>query len=210
MGSAMSIGLMMGGLNAAGTLLGAASQSREMAAQADAAKRQAANYEAQAKEAADRGRIEAAEIDAKKSGLRKRHNETEARNKTLLGVGNVDMASGSALDTAKGNAEMFAADIGDNAYSRVLKEWETERNKERLENAAAQSRAQADAYESQSSQWAPGLLQTVLSGASGFASGYGMAGGSLKDLWGGGQKLGAIDFAKKASGIAQKSMASFK
>lgn len=202
MGSAMSIGLMMGGLNAAGALMGGVSQSRQAQAQADAARRQAAGYEAQAKEAQDRGRIEAAEIDAKKSAMRKAYEETQGRNKTLLGVGNVDMASGSALDTAQGNAEMFAADIGDNAYSRVLKEWETERSAERLKSAAGQARAQADAYSRQAGQWAPGLLQAVLSGASGFASGYGMAGGSLRDLWSGGAS-GAlqsnIDLAQKAS-----------
>lgn len=215
MGSAMSIGLIMGGLNAAGSLMGAASQSRQAQAQADAARKQAANYEAQAREAQDRGRIEAAEIDAKKSGMRKNYEETQARNKTLLGVGNVDMASGSALDTAQGNAEMFAADIGDNAYARVLKEWETERNTERLKAAADQSRAQADAYSRQAGQWAPGLLQTVLSGASGFASGYGLAGGSLKDLWGGaaagqGALQENIDMIGKVKSAAFKAAQNFK
>lgn len=205
MGSAMSIGLMMGGLNAAGALLGSANQNASMKAQADAAKRQAANYEIQAKEAADRGRIEAAQIDQRKSELRKRHDENEARNKTLLGVGNVDMASGSAMDVAKGNAENFAADIGDNAYSRILKEWETDRNKERLQAAADQSRAQADVYAKQSRQWAPGLLGAVLSGASGFASGYGMAGGSLKSLWGGAAANPSYD----PEGIMSKTVKAF-
>lgn len=197
MGSAATIGMLMGGLNAAGTLLGGVQQSRQMQANAEQARAQARNYETQAKEAEERGRIEAKQIDEQKSRLRKTYADTAARNRTLLGAGNVDMQSGSALDMQEGNIENFSADIADNAYAKAMKEWETKTNSSRLLAAADNSRAQASAYQSQGSNLFPTLLNTAISGATGFASGYSMAGGSLKSLW---SREGEKAAAKAAGG----------
>lgn len=195
MGSAMSIGLIMGGLNAAGSLLQASRQNAELNAQAANAEQQARNYELMAKETADKGRVEAAQIDAQKSRLRRAYNETQGRNRSLLAAGNVDMTSGSAADSESGNVEMFAADMGDNAYNRILKEWETANNKARLEASAGAYHDQASSLRSQASgSWLPSLLNTAISGASGFASGYSLAGGSLKSLFGSSHKFGTANY----------------
>lgn len=183
MGSAMSIGLALGGLNAASTLLNAGAQSGQLAAQAEAQKAQARNYELQARETAERGALEARQIDARKSQLRRQYQDAQSRNRTLLATGNVDMTSGSAMDTARGNAETFSADMGDNAYERIMKIYETDQSVNRLNVAAQNSRKQASALRSQSDNWLPTLLNTAISGTTGFASGYTMAGGSLKSLW---------------------------
>lgn len=183
MGSAATIGLVMGGLNAVSSLSQASHQHANSQAQADAARAQAKMYQQQARQAEDVGRAEAQAQEEQKSKLRRQYQDTMSRNKSLLAAGNVDSSSGSALQTAEGNIEQFAQDMGDNAYSVAMKEWETRENSKRLKASAQTQKDMASAYQSQANNWFPSLLNTAISGASGFASGYSMAGGSLKNLW---------------------------
>lgn len=183
MGSAMTIGAVMGGLNAAGSLINSAQQSAQFQSQANAAKAQARVYEQQARQREETGRVEAQRQDEQKSKIRKAFEDLQSRNRSLLGAGNVDMTSGSALQVAQGNIENFSQDMGDNAYATAMKEWSARQDAERLKTSAANARAQADSLTKQSYNAFPSLLNAAISGASGFASGYTMAGGSLKNLW---------------------------
>lgn len=171
MGSAMTIGMLMGGLGAASTVAGSIGQNQQ-------ARAQARSLEAQARSARIQGEAEAAKIDRQKIQMRRQYEDTQGRNRSLLAAGNVDMSSGSAARTEAGNISRFAADIGDNAYARAMKLWETKASEETMKAQASNVRKSA-----------PGVLGTLLnaaiSGAGGFASGYSMAGGSLRGLFGG-------------------------
>lgn len=190
MGSAMTLGLVMGGMNAASSLMGSEAQARAQSAQAKgqqaAMNAQAKNLESQARLEEDRGRIEAGEIDRRKSKMRRDFEDTQAKNRSLLAAGNVDMASGSAADVAEGNISLFAQDLSDNAYQKALKEWETKTSAANLKTQAANARASADWYGEQASQASPlpSLLSAAITGAGSFASGYSMAGGKLGSLFG--------------------------
>lgn len=181
MGSAMTIGLLMGGLSAASSLASRQGQAAQLEAQADAVKGQAARAQVQ-------GEVEAREIERRKVQMRREYEATQARNRVQLGAGNVDMTSGSAAGIAQGNIASFANDIGENAYSKALKEWETKVNVNTLKAQEEGYRRQAERQQ----EALPSILDAAISGASGFASGYSMVGGSLANLFGGKQSATAL------------------
>lgn len=108
-----------------------------MAAQAEATRKQA-------QRAAMQGKSEAERIDAQKSQLRRQFNEAQGRNRASLGAGNVDMASGSAMDVAEGNINRLGEEMAENAYNVALKRWETTEQTNALKH-------QADVYDAQGS-----------------------------------------------------------
>lgn len=188
MGSAIGLGLAMGGLSAATSLLGSARQRSQQERQARALEAQAGEYRRQENLARQKGEIEAANVDRRKSQLRREYEREQSRNRILLGSGNVDMGSGSARDAALGNIDRFAADIGENAYDRALKQWEANENAKTLDYQARDADARANYLRRTASNMGPGLLTAALSGAGGFVSGYTMAGGKFgsataKDSW---------------------------
>jgi len=183
-GSAATIGLVMGGLAAGSSLLGSAQQQSQARAQAKAMSAQAAATRQQAELEAQKGRVEAENIDRQKSALRRDFEAAQGRNRSLLAAGNVDMTSGSALNVSIGNINRFADDIGENAYQKSLKEWETAQNVKALNY-------QADVYDAQSSylkksagNLGTSLLTAGISGVTAGLGGYAMAGGKLTSLFG--------------------------
>lgn len=183
----MTTGLLLGGLSAATSLVGGLARSQQQRAQAEAQKTQAAEYRRQAELAGQRGEIEAQNIERRKIKLRREFNEIQSRNRSLLAAGNVDMASGSALDLSLGNIDRFAADLGDNAYEKALKQWESRENSRILDWQARQAEAQASYLNRTAGNLGTSLLDAGIAGASGFLSGYTFGGGKLADLWKGGQ-----------------------
>ena len=142
MGSMALIG--MTGLSALSGFAGAESgraqqmaQARSLAAQAEATRKQAERTRLQ-------GASEAERIDSQKSLLRRQYNEAQGSNRAALGAGNVDMASGSALDVAEGNINRLGQELADNAYNVALKRWETGEQERALNY-------QADVYDAQGS-----------------------------------------------------------
>ena len=184
---AATLALTMGGLSALSSL----SQTQQQNAQASMQKAQMeANAQAarnQAKITAEKGRIEAENLDREKSALRRNYADLQAGNMANLGALGVDMSSGSAQATLEGNAQRFAADVGANRYQKAVGEWETR------ENVKAQQ-ANAQNYENAASWYGKSvknLGQSLFTaGLSGLASGisaYAMAGG-----FGGGETAKAI------------------
>lgn len=180
----MIFGLISGALTAfqafaasQGQIAQARNQARVMRANAEMT-RQNAEREAEA------ARLEAQELDRRKGRLRSEFERTQAGNRIALGAGNVDMASGSALDVSLGNIDNFAADMGDNAYAVAMRKWEAD-ERERLgrqqahvmeENASWLSRSSGNPLSS--------LLSAGISGLGGFTQGYTISGGSLRKLFG--------------------------
>ena len=107
-------------------------------------KNEAASQRKRAALEEQKGRIEAENFDRQKSLLHRDFNAAQGRNRAALGTGNVDMTSGSALDVSLGNIDRFAADVGENAYQKALRQWETSYN---VKNA----QYQAGMYDAQSS-----------------------------------------------------------
>lgn len=182
--SAVTLGVAMGGLSAASSLLGGISQSGQMRMQAKAAEANAASLREQAKAQAQAGESEAQAIDMRKTQLRRQFDKMQGENRVQLGVGNVDLSSGSAEKVALGNIDMFAADIGENAYQRAVRRWESANQVKNTNWQADNQEAQANYYRSASNNWGSTLLNSAISGATGFMSGYSWGGGKLGDLFG--------------------------
>lgn len=183
MGGAMGIGLMMGGLGLASGVLSSERARGAQAAQAAQMAGQAETLRAQGDLEAARAEREGYEIDRRKSKLRAEFEELQGRNRSMLGAGNVDMASGSALDVSYGNIERFAQDMGDNAYERAIRIWEGQAAKASAYQQADNMRAQSTYLQATAGNLGTSLLTGVIQGAGGFASGYSMAGGKLGSLF---------------------------
>lgn len=191
----MIFGLLAGALGAFSSFsssmqAGAAQrqQAAQLAANAAIARRNA-DIEAEA------GRNEAYELQRQRAKLRREFMADQAHNRVALGIGNVDMGSGSALDVSLGNIDAFASDMADNAFAVAMKKWETG---ERVKNA----RAHADAMDANASYLnktaatlGSSLLTAGLAGAGSFAGAYSMAGGSLSNLFGFGDSTSAASGA---------------
>lgn len=200
MGSAVALGLGMAALSGISTFAGEQQNSARQRAQASALHAQADIARQQGELAEQKGRIEAQTIDRRKSDIRRRFNEQQGHNRSLLAAGNVDMTSGSALDVSTGNINRFAEDMGENAWQKALSQWETAQQ-------AKSARYQADVYDAQGSylkrtagNLGTSLLSAAISGGSGFLSGYAMGGGSLSGLWKSDwdDTLGLAETARKA------------
>lgn len=173
----LTIGLAMGGATAASSLFSGISNYAQGQANASAQKAQAENMRSQAEAQRAQGELALQQHDKQRAEITRQFREAQARNAVSLGVGNVDMSSGSALSVADGNANAYGADIGDNAYSRANAAVANENQYRAAMSQAANLDAQASYAKKQS--LFPTLFDTALRGAGSFMSGYSMAGGKL-------------------------------
>lgn len=180
----MIFGLISGAL----TAFQAFSNSQRQVAQAQ---NQARVLEANAKltrqnaaAEAEQARFQAQRQDQEKSRLRRDYNNIQAQNRIALGAGNVDIQSGSALDTELGNIQNFAADMGDNAYAVAMKKWEASERERQGRQSARIMEENASWLRQSSGNTATSLLTGGIAGLGGFTQGYTLAGGSLKKLFG--------------------------
>lgn len=184
MGSAAALALTAGGLTAANTFAASRQQAAQQKAQGKALQAQADVARQQAEMTAEKGRIEAEAFDRQKSELRREYEAVQGRNRSLLAAGNVDMSSGSAQDVSLGNIDRFAADVGENAYQKALKGWETAQEVKNLNYQAASLDAQGGYLKKSAGNLGSSLLTAGLSGITSGLGMYGMAGGRLSSLFG--------------------------
>lgn len=169
--------------SAAVNTLSSGAQQRQQAAIAQAqSKAQAAQYDAQAKNVDAQNRVRQEELDRQKVLMRRQYAEEQARNRVLLAGGNVDSATGSAVDVAMGNANRFAADVGQNRYIAAMEAWNADSQRKSLEASAQNHRNMADYYGNIRSNVGSTLLMAGLNGLVAAGSTY-VAGGGM---WGGG------------------------
>lgn len=168
----LSLGATVGGLSAGSHLLSGLASSSQQAAQGQTLSAQAEQARRQAGQIAQTGRQELAAIDRERSKLTRDYRNIQSANAVALGAGNVDLSSGSAMDVAAGNADRFAADIGDNAYSRALKDWETREQVKAANHQADLLDSQASYARRAANNLLPTLLGAGLAGATGFFHGY--------------------------------------
>lgn len=174
--SATTLGLAMGGASALSSLVGGIASSNQQAAQAAAQQANANNLRAQAKMQEEQNQVELEANDKQRHKLRQQYEQAQGQNRVNLGAGNVDLSSGSAMAVQDANADAFAADVGENAYQRDLKEVEGQNKVKNTLYQADVAEAQADYLSNQSSSFVPTLLNTALAGASGFMTGYSFGG----------------------------------
>lgn len=177
--SSLTMGLVSAGVAMAGSMASGLASASQQRTQAENYEQQAKQTREQARLTEQQGAIEAQQIDRRKSKLRRDYEAMQGRNDVSLGAGNVDLASGSAANVAEGNAGLFASDVAENYYDKMLKEYQTAEQ-------AKQQRYQADILASKSNYLeqtandiGPTLLTTGLSGIQGFMSGYTAAGGKF-------------------------------
>lgn len=172
-------GLVMAGLSGFSALAGAETKRNQQRSQAAAMEQRAEQARRQALLAREKSRIEAEGIDRQKRDIRRKFNEVQGHNRSLLAAGNVDMASGSALDVSLGNIDRFAADMGENAYERALRLWEGKESEKSLNYQADAMDANASYLKNTAGTIGTSLLTAAISGATGFARGYSMFGGDF-------------------------------
>lgn len=185
MGSALTIGLVSGGLSALSTFGSSMAQGQQQRNQAAAMEAQASQTRAQAEVEAQKGAIEAETIDRQKSKIRREFEELQGRNRATLGAGNIDMTSGSALDVSQGNINSFAEDMGENHYQKFLKQWETDQNVKTMNWQADQYDANSSYLKRTADNFGTSLLKAALGGAATGLGSYVMAGGKFGGLFGG-------------------------
>lgn len=179
---ATSLALVAGGL----TVLSSLSQTNAANAQAKYQQAQAqANAAAarnQAQITAEKGRIEAENLDRERNALTRQYADAQSGTVANLGALGVDMSSGSAVKVLQGNANAYAADVADNRYQKSVSQWVTNENVKAQEANAANYDNAASYYGSTVKSLGQSLLTAGVSGlASGLASGlgaYSITGGS--------------------------------
>ena len=182
--SAMAIGIATAAMTALSSFSQSQQQSQQQKAQASALQAQASATRKQAELTARKGRVEAENYDRQKSALRREFQETQGRNRSLLAAGNVDMGGGSALDVSLGNIERFAADVGENAYQKALKQWETAQEVKNIHYQAATLDAQGSYLKKTAGNLGTSLLTAGLSGLTAGMGTYSMAGGTFGGMGG--------------------------
>ena len=194
--------LIFGAVAGALSALSTFSQSMQAGA---AQRQQAAQLEANARVARnnatlelERGRIESWEQDRQKSRLRREFNDKQGHNRIFLGAGNVDMASGSALDVQLGNIDAFAADMADNKYAVAMRKWEARQQANNYTAQANALEANSSYLDRSAANIGTSLFSAALSGGGAFAGAYTMAGGNLGRLFGFGEKTAAAVAANPA------------
>lgn len=199
----MTLGIISGALAAGSTFLSSQAANQRQAAQASYMESQARVARSQGESELARGRAEAEAIDRRKSRIHGQFNETQGRNRAMLGAGNVDMTSGSAARVAEGNINAFAADLGENQYQKLMKLWEAMENRKVAAYQADVMSSQASWLQRTNGNIGTSILSSALAGASGFASGYTLGGGSLAKLFGiGDSATAATGAATTATGAA--------
>lgn len=172
----LTLGLTLGGVSAAGSLLSGIGQSQQQIANAKSQQAQAQALRDSARQQADASQVELENIDRQRAQMRRSYEHIKGSNAVSLGAGNVDLSSGSALDVAEGNLNQYASDIGENAYTRALREWESKTRLAQTNWEADNLESNARAMKRQANNIVPTLLQTGLSGINGFLSGYSWGG----------------------------------
>lgn len=173
----LTLALAAGGLSAVSSIASAGRAGREAEYQAQAAEAGAQAARNQAKITAEKGRIEAENLDRERSALTRAYADMQAGNAAAFGALGVDMSSGSAADVFAGNAARYASDLALNSYQKKVTEWETRQNVNASLTNAANYDAQAGYYKSTVQGLGSTLLTAGLSGLSSGLGVYSMAGG---------------------------------
>lgn len=174
---ATALALTMGGLSALSSLSQARQQNRQAKYQQAQLEANAAAARNQAKITAEKGRIEAENLDRERSALRREYADVQAGNVANLGALGVDMSSGSAAASLEGNANRFAADYGANRYQKAVGEWETRENVKARQASAQNYENAASWYGSTVKNLGQSLLTAGISGLVSGISAYSLAGG---------------------------------
>lgn len=195
---AATLALAAGGLSAVSSIASTSQTNRDAKYQAEAAEANARAARNQAKITAEKGRIEAENIERERSALTRAYADMQAGNAASFGALGVDMSSGSAADVFAGNASRYASDVALNSYQKNVAEWETRQNV----NAALTNAANYDNQASYYKSTVQGLGSTLLTaGLAGLTSGlgvYSMAGGfggteGLAGAGGAGAKMNGLN-----------------
>lgn len=187
----MTLAVVAGSLAALSSLSSSNAANAQAKYQQSQAEANAAAARNQAQITEQKGRVESENIDREKQALTRQYADAQSGAVANLGALGVDMSSGSAANVLQGNANAYAADVGDNRYQKAYSQWETR------QNVNAQLTA-ADNYDNAASYYGStvkSLGQSLLTaGVSGLASGlgaYSMAGdgnGFWSKLFSGGTK----------------------
>lgn len=179
---AATLALAAGGLSAVSSIVSTSQANRDARYQAQAAEANARAARNQAKITAEKGRIEAENIDRERSALTRAYADMQAGNAAGFGALGVDMSSGSAADVFAGNASRYASDVALNSYQKNVMEWETRQNVNAALTNAANYDNQASYYKSTVQGLGSTLLTAGLAGLTSGLSAYTMARGKFGEV----------------------------
>ena len=199
---AMTLALTMGGLSALSSIASTSQQNRQAQYNKKMAEAQAQAARNQAKVTAEKGRIEAENLDRERNALTRQYADLQAGNVASFGALGVDMSSGSAMDVLSGNASRYAGDVGLNRYQKAVNQWETDENvKASLTNASWYGNSVKGLGSTLLTAGLSGLASGI--GAYATAGGFGGESGFFGDLFNDPVK-DALEFSKKARGTVWK------
>ena len=174
---ATSLAVVVGSLAALSSLSQTNAANAQAKYQQSQAEANAAAARNQATITAQKGRIEAENIDREKQALTRQYADAQSGAVANLGALGVDMSSGSAANVLQGNANTYAADVGDNRYQKSISQWVTNENVKAQEANAANYDSAASYYGSTVKNLGQSLLTAGVSGLTSGMGAYSMAGG---------------------------------
>ena len=174
---ATALALTMGGLSALSSLSQARQQNRQAKYQQAQLEANAAAARNQAKMTAEKGRIEAENLDRERSALRREYADVQDGDVANLAAQGGHLSSGCSAASLEGNANRFAADYGANRYQKAVGEWETRENVKARQASAQNYENAASWYGSTVKNLGQSLLTAGISGLASGISAYSLAGG---------------------------------
>lgn len=170
---------IIAGITAIGAFASSEQQRVQRQQQANQLEAQAAQLNADMQTRQANAEIEQANLDLNAREMRRRYNQEYGNNINLLGAGNVDISSGSALSLLEGNALSFASDIENNKYQRALASWSAKNDINAMRTQQENLYETADWYSRSSSSMLPSIMNGLLLGGLSFGSNYLAMGGKM-------------------------------
>lgn len=176
---AIWMGVINSALKLTTGILGNETARVQQLAQAEATEKQAENLRKQAQLQQKQGELAAEKTARQRSEISRQFNDVMGRNRSLLGAGNVDPNSGSALDVAYGNIDLYSQDLAHNSWQQALQLWEANQNASITRQQANNTDAQASWLKQSAGSLGTSILLAIPESIQAFFSAYGMAGGSF-------------------------------
>ena len=173
----MTLAVVAGSLAALSSLSSSNAANAQAKYQQSQAEANAAAARNQAQITEQKGRVESENIDREKQALTRQYADAQSGAVANLGALGVDMSSGSAANVLQGNANAYAADVGDNRYQKAYSQWETRQNVNAQLTAADNYDNAASYYGSTVKSLGQSLLTAGVSGLASGMSAYSMANG---------------------------------
>lgn len=117
-------------------------------------------------------------MDRQRTQMRREYDAEQGKNLSMLAASGMDISSGSAFDLLSGNADIFAADMGEALRNRGFAQWEGQNKVAGLQHEAQMHDSKAGFLRSTKTNLGNSLLNAGIAGGGAIGSGlfsYGLS-----------------------------------